>query len=311
MSAKRFKNLQFDKNFEPLTLDQMQKIEPEAFKRAGLSGTVKPLPKPKPKPIAKPKPKTKKPEKKAPPKTTPLESLGKKFNAGTSSLRRNKIDDAALAEIEDGLSVFENNYSRIQVHTKKDRRMGGAIGAHITKQKVSGKILSEDISFRKDLLTDPNLIKKVHQRNLEERAATINTLESRSVEFADDPATTKRIKKMLKEQKAISRYGVSTDSSNPIKTVAAHEAGHAISKSNRFKVSFAAELEKNKVSKIDKLSLSEYAASDNDELFAEVTAAIYTGRKNIVPKNIQNAFSQCNVKSAPITARIKSKTSLN
>jgi len=37
MSAKRFKDLQFDKNFEPLTLDEMQKIEPEAFKRAGLT----------------------------------------------------------------------------------------------------------------------------------------------------------------------------------------------------------------------------------------------------------------------------------
>jgi len=36
MSAKRFKDLQFDKNFEPLTLDEMQKIEPEAFERAGL-----------------------------------------------------------------------------------------------------------------------------------------------------------------------------------------------------------------------------------------------------------------------------------
>ena len=36
MSAERFARLQFDKNFEPLTLDEMRAIEPEAFKKAGL-----------------------------------------------------------------------------------------------------------------------------------------------------------------------------------------------------------------------------------------------------------------------------------
>lgn len=36
MSAERFRKLQFDKNFEPLTLNEMRVIEPEAFKAAGL-----------------------------------------------------------------------------------------------------------------------------------------------------------------------------------------------------------------------------------------------------------------------------------
>jgi SPP1 gp7 family putative phage head morphogenesis protein len=36
MTAERFSKLQFDRNFEPLTLDEMRAIEPEAFKRAGL-----------------------------------------------------------------------------------------------------------------------------------------------------------------------------------------------------------------------------------------------------------------------------------
>lgn len=36
LSAERFRTLQLDKNFEPLTLDEMKAIEPEAFKRAGL-----------------------------------------------------------------------------------------------------------------------------------------------------------------------------------------------------------------------------------------------------------------------------------
>lgn len=36
MTPKRFRDLQFDKNFEPLTLDEMRAIEPEAFKAAGL-----------------------------------------------------------------------------------------------------------------------------------------------------------------------------------------------------------------------------------------------------------------------------------
>ena len=34
MSAEKFRALQFDRNFEPLTLKEMQRIEPQAFKRA-------------------------------------------------------------------------------------------------------------------------------------------------------------------------------------------------------------------------------------------------------------------------------------
>lgn len=36
LTAERFRKLQFDKNFTPLTLEGMQKLEPEAFKKAGL-----------------------------------------------------------------------------------------------------------------------------------------------------------------------------------------------------------------------------------------------------------------------------------
>lgn len=36
LSAKRFSELQLDKNFQPLTLDEMKVLEPKAFKRAGL-----------------------------------------------------------------------------------------------------------------------------------------------------------------------------------------------------------------------------------------------------------------------------------
>jgi len=36
MSAEKFRKLQFDKNFDPLTLDEMKSIVPAAFKKAGL-----------------------------------------------------------------------------------------------------------------------------------------------------------------------------------------------------------------------------------------------------------------------------------
>lgn len=38
LTAKRFAALQLDKNFKPLTLDQLKELEPLAFERAGLSG---------------------------------------------------------------------------------------------------------------------------------------------------------------------------------------------------------------------------------------------------------------------------------
>ena len=37
LTVERFRKLQFDKNFTPLTLEGMQKLEPEAFKKAGLT----------------------------------------------------------------------------------------------------------------------------------------------------------------------------------------------------------------------------------------------------------------------------------
>lgn len=39
LTAEQFRELQFDKNFVPLTLPQMQEIEPEAFRRAGILQT--------------------------------------------------------------------------------------------------------------------------------------------------------------------------------------------------------------------------------------------------------------------------------
>ena len=36
MTAERFRKLQFDKNFAPLTLEEMRKIEPKAFEKAGI-----------------------------------------------------------------------------------------------------------------------------------------------------------------------------------------------------------------------------------------------------------------------------------
>jgi hypothetical protein len=37
LTAERFASLQLDKNFKPLTLDQMKGLEPLAFERAGIS----------------------------------------------------------------------------------------------------------------------------------------------------------------------------------------------------------------------------------------------------------------------------------
>ena len=37
LTAERFAALQLDKNFKPLTLDQLKELEPLAFDRAGIS----------------------------------------------------------------------------------------------------------------------------------------------------------------------------------------------------------------------------------------------------------------------------------
>jgi len=94
----------------------------------------------------------------------------------------------------------------------------------------------------------------------------------------------------LKELKTAFRFTVSSTSPDPLFATTAHEAGHAIMFAKGLMPAWARALDKYKVTKIDKLKVSEYAASDLDELFAEVTSLLAQGFESQVPVNILDAY---------------------
>ena len=97
---------------------------------------------------------------------------------------------------------------------------------------------------------------------------------------------------ILKEMSASSRWSVSTTAPDPVFATVAHEAGHAVFVQNGLNLSWAGALNKFKVTKIDMLRVSEYAASNPDELFAEITSLLAMGYESQVPERLLKAYKQ-------------------
>lgn len=88
------------------------------------------------------------------------------------------------------------------------------------------------------------------------------------------------------------RWTVASTSKDPLLVTAAHESGHAVYYQNQLKPLWEAALIDNKISRLDRYGLSEYAASDMSELFAETHSAVVTGQENIVPEKLLKAYKQ-------------------
>jgi hypothetical protein len=84
------------------------------------------------------------------------------------------------------------------------------------------------------------------------------------------------------------QWTVAARSASPLRTTAIHESYHAVYYQKNLAQKWSESLKKNKVTKADKYKVSEYAASKDKELFAEVGAAIDTGVS--IPSNVKAAF---------------------
>jgi hypothetical protein len=92
---------------------------------------------------------------------------------------------------------------------------------------------------------------------------------------------------ILEQLKATKRWSISSESSNPVRATARHEAGHALMEQTPgFKTFWKAEIEN--IPTIDRLRVSEYAASIPEELWAETVAAIQEGVA--IPKSVRTAY---------------------
>ena len=95
---------------------------------------------------------------------------------------------------------------------------------------------------------------------------------------------------------AIKQWSMSsglTDPEDKMKSIAAHEAGHAVYYMCALQKHWVKALTDNNVSQIDALSISEYGGSSYTELFAETTAMIHMGRVKEVPDTILASYHTC------------------
>lgn len=118
---------------------------------------------------------------------------------------------------------------------------------------------------------------------------------ARLTALLEDPTLTKSqrttIRGKLNQVQAAKRWSWSSQSEDPLYTTAAHEAGHALYFSSpRIEQTWRRELKALKVSRVDMLTVSEYAGTNVDELWAEVTAAIALGRRTEIPAKIRTAY---------------------
>ena len=91
----------------------------------------------------------------------------------------------------------------------------------------------------------------------------------------------------MEQLKATKRWSISRESSNPVRATARHEAGHALMEQTPgLKKLWDAEIEN--IPTIDRLRVSEYAASMPEELWAETVAAIQEGVA--IPKSVRTAY---------------------
>lgn len=108
-----------------------------------------------------------------------------------------------------------------------------------------------------------------------------------------DSATKAKFQEKIDEIKMSKRFGVSEDMrvKDPIRSVAMHEAAHTLYFVKKLKLSWARSLSKHRVTRKDMLTVSDYAASDIDELFAETLAAVFEGFDDIAA-NLRSAFDE-------------------
>jgi len=130
-----------------------------------------------------------------------------------------------------------------------------------------------------------------HQAYLARRDKNIERMKSRIAKIPDSNPYKVNMETALEKIESATRWTHSHISNDPIFSTTAHEAGHAIF----FQGKGVAErwrerLTANNVRRVDWYKVSEYAGTDEDELFAEVTAFFASGDEQLVPTSIRSAY---------------------
>jgi hypothetical protein len=196
-----------------------------------------------------------------------------------------------LNEINRGLDATRANYDfKTGKLAYLPRKHANHAAAAHQAQMFTGE--SKALYYKKTMLKNPD---KAHTRELtawtQVRPSNLNRLKTQ----IEDPAYV-NIKSFLEEKlrraEVTSRWSMSQSAKEGdyLFSITAHENGHAIMSKYQLDAKWKASLTANQVDILDLYRVSEYAATNNSELFAEVTSAIAQGRSSEIPRNILAAY---------------------
>jgi len=116
----------------------------------------------------------------------------------------------------------------------------------------------------------------------------------RHLSYGDELVDYAKTKRQYDNAVATQRWSWSQDSVSEdyIMALISHENGHAIQHNYGLVNKFRDSLARNNVTATDVFKVSEYAATNNNELFAEVTSAIAQGRQSELPVNVLKAYNE-------------------
>ena len=205
------------------------------------------------------------------------------------------FDDATeeqLNSIAEGLEETIGKYPDVQVHsigwsTVDDKYDYGPVdGAYIPKSKSGNPAR---IFFNKEaVLNSSSWIEGIGKKFNIRKDINIEYCTDMVAMYDKDTERLAEYKERLRSTEVCSRLFVVQSAPDKIKSLVCHEAHHAIDVQLKSEKIFSDQLEKMGVTEYDKMQISDYAASDDRELWAEVGAGMNFGLK--IPDSIRKAF---------------------
>lgn len=108
------------------------------------------------------------------------------------------------------------------------------------------------------------------------------------------PIAREQLRRKIAILERTKRWSFSSDPTAPdtIGVRASHEAGHTLYYTRRLEEKWKRALARHDVTAVDRYAVSEYGASSDSELWAEVTAAVHWGYARSLPSNVYKAYQE-------------------
>ena len=277
LSSQRFAELQLNKNFKPITLEEMRKLEPVAFERAGLADSKTPAFAPA---------RTIKEAEDWAAKGVASESVSFK---GADLDVANQFNDAMNEMI---VKPGRQPLKHVSVNTVEDiyKNAFASAGDNVILIRQAGvtskTIAQEKSAFAGQVSRKARIVQKRKKRIQE--MVSYHRISDPQINAKKYPDLMKEIKKLRQIATSPPNYTVT----NNMKEVFIHEFGHIAQERYKKQVSSTAFNKNAAFGKIlrDEASrpnkISQYAMSDPDEFFAEAWAAYHTGKKKLLTKPV-------------------------